>query len=439
MTATETLSAPEPLADPWSARLASLLPKNRTRRTLLYIGIGLVIVSIVRSVSNNSDDLTASGTYRSALTLAVPILLAGLGGLFAERVGVVNIGLEGMMILGTFGAGWAGWKYGPWMGILVGIAFGALGGLLHALATVTFGVDHVISGVAINLIAPGVVRFLADTAFTGQPGGAISQGPAVKGNTGKIGLPFLSGGKLFGWKSPDALVDLERKHWFLVSDAAGIVHGLTSDLAWLTVFVIILLPVLTYILWRTPFGLRLRSIGEKPEAADSLGVPVYRMKYIGLAISGGLAGLGGAFLVIETGASRYNEGQTGNRGFIGLAALIFGNWRPGGVAMGAGVFGFSEALRLRSADSVRAVLLLAVIGLVVAAIWAILQRRLVTAVLSVAFGAFFLVYYFITDKVPTEFQFMLPYLTTLIVLVIASKRLRPPAAVGKRWRKGETT
>ena len=439
MTATESFIDTRPPAERWTGRLTSALPKNRARRMLLFVTIGLLVVSIVRTVSNNSDDLTASGTYRSALALAIPILLAGLGGLFAERVGVVNIGLEGMMILGTFGAGWAGWKYGPWVGILAAIAFGALGGLLHALATVTFGVDHVISGVAINLIAPGVVRFLAATAFTGQPGGAISQGPAVKGNTGRISLPFLSGGKILGWESPDALVHLERKHWFFFSDLAGIVHGLTSDLAWFTVFVIILLPVLTYILWRTPFGLQLRSIGEKPEAADSLGVPVYRIKYIGLAISGGLAGLGGAFLVIETGANRYNEGQTANRGFIGLAALIFGNWRPGGVALGAGVFGFSESLRLRSADSVRAVLLLAVVLLVGAAIWALLQRRLVTLVFSTALATFFLVYYFITEKVPTEFQFMLPYLTTLVVLVIASKRLRPPAAVGKPWRKGDTT
>ena len=118
----------------------------------------------------------------------------------------------------------------------------------------------------------------------------------------------------------------------------------------------LLVPFSAYLLWHTKFGLRLRSVGEAPTAADSLGVPVYLMKYIGVVISGGLAGLAGAYLVLES-AGRFKEGQTAGRGFIGLAALIFGNWLPAGLAMGAGLFGFADALQLRSDDSVRALIL----------------------------------------------------------------------------------
>jgi ABC-type uncharacterized transport system permease subunit len=414
------------------------LGTGKRNLVLAMIVLAFIVVSIVRAATG-ADDLTASGTFGAGLQLAIPIGLAGLGGLFAERVGVVNIGLEGMMVLGTFGAGYFGYEYGVWWGVGFALLLGALGGLLHAVATVTFGVDHIISGVAINLIAPGVVRFLAASYFTGIPGGSISQGPTLNGDTGKVSLPVISGGDLFGWKSPDPLLWIERKEWIFVSDLAGILHGLTSDLSWLTVIVLAMVPSITYVLWRTPFGLRLRSIGEKPEAAESLGVPVYRMKYIGLAISGALAGLGGGFLVIESGASRYNEGQTANRGFIGLAALIFGNWRPSGVATGAGLFGFAESLRLRSGSSVLALLLLAAIALGGVTLLMLWRRKFVAAAMSLAFAILAAIYWSITKKVPNEFQAMLPYLTTLVVLIFASKRLRPPAAAGKPWRKGQTT
>lgn len=122
--------------------------------TYLYIAIGVIaVVSLIR-VLTGADDLTSSGTVASALTAAVPIALAGLGGLWSERAGVVNLGLEGMMVLGTFGAGYAGYQWGPWAGVALGIALGAAAGLVHAIATVTFGVDHIISGVVITLVAP---------------------------------------------------------------------------------------------------------------------------------------------------------------------------------------------------------------------------------------------------------------------------------------------
>jgi ABC-type uncharacterized transport system permease subunit len=423
--------------EPQARMRRRFLPESAAVRWMLYAAFGIVLLTVLRVITG-ADDLTDGGTFSAALLLAVPILLAGLGGLFAEQVGIVNIGLEGMMVLGTFGAGWAGYEYGAWWGVIAAFVFGALGGLLHAIATVSFGVDHVISGVAINIIAPGVVRFLAAIVFVGTSGGAITQGPRISSNTGQFSVPLLAGGDLFGWHSPDPLLNIARRNWFLVSDACDALHGLTNGVALYTILAIALVPFSAYVLWRTPFGLRLRSIGEKPEAPDSLGVNVYLMKYVGVMISGGLAGLGGGILVIEN-ARRYNEGQTQNRGFIGLAALIFGNWRPSGIATGAGLFGFAEALRLRSTDAVLAVILLAAVILALVALNSLRTRKFIAALISAAVATVLLVYYFQAKVVPTEFQFMTPYVATLLVLVFASKRLRPPAAAGKPWRKGQTT
>ena len=176
---------------------------------------------------------------------------------------------------------------------------------------------------------------------------------------------------------PDFLGDLEQKHWFLISDLAGVFRGVTSGVAIVTVLAVLLIPATYLLLWRTSFGLRLRSCGENPAAADSLGVPVYRFKYIAVIISGGLSGLGGVFLVFIAGI--YREGQTNGRGFIGLAALIFGNWRPGGLAAGAGLFGFADALQLRSRTAVVALLLLVALLLAVLAVRQILRNQVLAA------------------------------------------------------------
>ena len=431
---TDIVSAPSLVGSP---RRRFGLPRSVAARWMLYAGVGVFVLSVLRVVTGTSD-LTAGGTFSAALLLSIPILLAGLGGLFAERVGVVNIGLEGMMLLGTIGAGWAGYRHGPWWGVFFAIVFGALGGLLHAFATVTFGVDHIVSGVAINIIAPGVARFLAAIAFTGVPGGSITQGPRISSNTGQFSLPLLSGGSVFGWRSPDPLLRIERHKWFLVSDVCGILHGLTNGVALYTLLAVALVPLSAYVLWRTPFGLRLRSIGEKPEAAESLGVNVYLMKYVGVMISGGLAGLGGGILVIENGR-RYTENQTANRGFIGLAALIFGNWRPAGIATGAGLFGFTEALRLRDPNAVLAVILLVTVALAIVVAVLLRRRKYGSALVSTVVAAATGLYYWKAKVVPTEFQSMTPYVATLLVLIFASKRLRPPEAEGKPWRKGQST
>jgi simple sugar transport system permease protein len=406
-------------------------PKRRKYglREWAVIAVGvLAMISILRVVTG-ADDIASSGALAAAIGLAVPIGLAGLGGLWSERAGVVNIGLEGMMILGTWGAGYAGYQWGWGAALLGGVLFGALGGLLHALATVTFGVDHVVSGVAINILAAGVARFLSELLYTDNPaGGGVTQSPPVSSKPPSFSLPVLSSG-------PDVLGDLEQKHWFLLSDLAGVLRGVTSGVAIVTILAVLLIPATYFVLWRTSFGLRLRSCGENPAAADSLGVPVYRMKYIAVIISGGLAGLGGVFLVFIAGI--YRENQTNGRGFIGLAALIFGNWRPGGLAAGAGLFGFADALQLRSRTAVVALLLLVALLLAAVAVWQAVRRRLLQAVLAAVFAVAALVGFLTIDVLPPGIVSFTPHLTTLLVLSLASQRLRMPQADGLVYRRGE--
>jgi simple sugar transport system permease protein len=395
----------------------------------------LFLLSVARATTN-SPDVTSSGTFGAALRLAIPILLAGLGGIYAERCGVVNIGLEGMMIMGTWFGAWAGWQYGPWWGVVAGVGGGAAGGLIHAIATVTFDVNHIVSGVAINILGAGVARFLSSLVFTPDTGGGITQSPGIQGRIGKFSMPFVAGGRILGWRSPDVSGWLERHRWFFLSDVGGMVKGLTGDVSLLTILSVALVPLSAWLLWRTRFGLRLRSVGENPGAAESLGVPVYTMKYIGVVISGGLAGLGGAFLVLIS-SGIYKEGQTNGRGFIGLAAMIFGNWMPSGVAVGAGLFGFADALQLRSNKAVHALLLTVAIGLLVLAVlWAV-RRKVVRAAICAVLGSGFLVWFLTSSRVPEQFVGFTPHLVTVLVLALASQRLRAPAADGLPYRKGQ--
>ncbi|WP_324789000.1 ABC transporter permease [Streptomyces sp. H51] len=403
---------------------------GRTLGRVLLIAAGaLILVAAVR-VLTGANQLTSEGQVSAALGLAVPIGLAGLAGLWSERSGVVNIGLEGMMILGTFGAGWVGWQHSPWLGLLCGIAFGVLGGLVHAVATVTFGVDHIVSGVAINLLALGATQYLAKLFFSegkaAEAGGNPKQSPPAE-SLPNVDVPGLS----------DALHSVEQHHWFLVSDLAGILGGLVTDLSVVTLIALLLFVGSWWLLWRTAFGLRLRSCGENPVAAESLGVNVYKYKYAAVAVSGGLAGLGGAFLALVT-SHIYLEGQTGGRGYIGLAAMIFGNWRPGGLAMGAGLFGYSDALQLRNGgQTVHALLLLLVVLLAVLAGWKLYRKAVWQGVASAVTAVLVLVWYLFTDEVPGDFVGATPYVVTLLVLSLSAQRLRMPKADGLRYRKGQ--
>jgi ABC-type uncharacterized transport system permease subunit len=381
-----------------------------------------VVLSAVRTFTAGYD-LTSSGTVAAGLSAAVPIGLAGLGGLWSERAGVVNIGLEGMMILGTWGCGFLGWNHGPWAGILFGTLLGALGGLVHALATVTFGVDHIISGVAINIIAPGLALYLTKITFVHDPGGGQKQSPPIS-DAQSITLPFSH------W-----LHTIEDKHWFGVSDLAGVIGGLITNLSLVTVLAVLVVAASGWVLWRTAFGLRLRSCGEEPYAAESLGVNVYKYKYIAVIVSGAMAGLAGAALAIS--AHQFRDGQTGGRGFIGLAALIFGNWRPGMLGAGAGLFGYTDAIQLRSSSAVHALLMLLAIALLLVAAWQWRTGQRVIAIVAAVIAVLAVLWFFDTKRVPDELVGTTPYVVTILVLALASQRLRMPKADGKVYRRGE--
>jgi simple sugar transport system permease protein len=416
MSATATMT---PAGAPAPAR-----PKRRALpRLLLGLAAVILLFSVVEAVTG-ATELTSPGTIGAALGLAVPIGMAGLGGLWAERAGVVNIGLEGMMILGTWGAGWAGYQWGPWAGVGMAVLMGAFGGALHGLATVVFGVDHIISGVAINILGFGLATYLAAATFVGVPGGGTNQSPPIA-SMGTVTVPGIS----------TVMADIADQDIFFVSELAGVLAGLTTSVSYITIIAIGLLVLTWWVLWRSPFGLRLRSCGEAPYAAETLGVNVYRYKGIAVVVSGALAGFGGAYLAIVA-AQQYREGQTAGRGYIGLAAMIFGNWRPGGLAAGAGLFGYADALQLRSSAAVHALLLVGAIALGIMTVLSIRRGSMVGSIVLGAIAAGLLVWYLLTDSVPPQFAFMTPYVTTLLVLSLASQRLRMPAADGLPYRRG---
>src|SRR5690349_151452 len=387
---------------------------------------GAIALLSITSMQTGFPQLTSSGTTQTAVRLMLPILLAGLGGLWAERAGVVNIGLEGMMIMGTWGAAWAGYQWGPWAALVSAVVFGALGGLLHAIATVTFGVNHIVSGVAINLLGAGLTKYLSTLVFfplSHNP----RQSPPVQ--------PFdtYSAAGFADW-----LGELEKGQLLFISDVAGILRGLVTGVSPLTMLTILLVPLSYYLLWRTRFGLRLRSVGENPHAADSLGVKVYFHKYVAVIVSGGLAGLGGAALVLNPGQLSYLEGQTGGRGYIGLAAMIFGNWRPGGLLGGAALFGYADGLQLRSGgDTVLALLYGAVILVGVIVVVQLFRRQWIAAGLGVVGAGVLYAIYWSNDTLPSDLIPYTAHFVTLIVLAVASQRLRPPKADGQPYRRGE--
>ena len=400
--------------------------RRRVRLPYVLLAVAglLVLLSLLRIVTGTGD-LSSSGTLRATLIAAMPIGLAGLGGLWAERAGVVNIGLEGMMILGTFGAGYFGYFWGPWEGVLGAIGFGIAGGVLHAVATVLFGVDHIVSGVAVNIIALGVVQYLAVLSFSGVPGGGQTQSPRVD-DLPSISIPALA----------DPLGSLEERQWFFVSELAALLRSFVSNLSVLTLICLGLFVLTWYLLWRTTFGLRLRSVGENPAAAETLGVDVIRYKFIAVATSGAFAGLAGGFLALVA-ANGFRDGQTGGRGYIGLAAMIFGNWRPGGLLAGSGLFGYTDTLRLRGGgDSVHGLLLLVAIGLIGLALWQWRQHGRRSALVAAVLGVVVALWYVLTDSVPEDLTGMTPYVTTLLVLALFAQRLRMPAADGKPYRRG---
>ncbi len=396
----------------------------------IYALLGILLLTLVQIISD-TDRLTRVSTSREMLRWAVPIFLAGLGGLFSERAGVVNIGLEGMVILGMWFGAWGSITYGPWIGLLIGIFGGALGGLLHAIATVTFNVDHIISGVAINILAPAITRYLSDEVWASPTTSPATSTPD------RYDLPILGGGTVGGWESPDILQSVAQREWFFVSETAELLRGLTTNLHFVSIVSLLLVPFTSWLIWRTRFGLRLRISGENPNAGEAQGINIVFYKYVGVIISGGLAGLGGAFISTEL-SGLFQGGNSAGRGFIGLAALIFGNWRPGGVLFGALLFGYVFGLDLKDLDGTasHALLLVNTIVLAGVVVWALARKRISDAVLAglLGLGAFY--WWLSAEAVPGWWSNILPYVLVLLVLVFFAQRLRMPVALGQPYRKG---
>lgn len=304
------------------------------------------------------ETLAALGAIlASTLRNATPLIFAALGGVFSERSGVVNIGLEGLMLISAFaGAVGAFYSGNALVGLITALGAGLLFALIHAVMCITFEADQIISGTAINLLALGGTGFLM-VVFFGS-GGTTPRVASFE----LVRIPGLADIPVLG----PALFE-------------------QSLLVYLMYF---LVPLTFFVVFRTPFGLRLRASGEVPEAVDTAGVSVTRMRYYGVALSGMLAALGGVYLSMSL-LSAFTEGMTNGRGFIALAALIFGRWNPIGAVVAALLFGLAQAVTFRVAQ----------------------------------------------DVIPLEFVQMFPYIVTIVVLAGFGGRAIAPSALGKPCRK----
>ena len=403
-----------------ATKLKSLF-KSPARIAIFVAGLFLII-SLVESLTG-ATDISSPGTSGATLRFAIPLLMAGLGGLWAERAGVINIGLEGMMIVGTWTGAWFGYLHGPLMGFVAAAIFGLASGFFHAILTVKIGIDQAVSGLAINLIAAGGARYLSGIFFPPVGGDRTVSPPADSFPTFTIpGIaPFLE--------------SIDAKNIFFISNLAGVLHGLTKDISLVTVAFLLLVPITSWILWRSKFGLRMRFSGENPMAAESLGINVYRIRYIAVSVSGMFASLGGAYLALVA-SSVYREGQTAGRGFIGLATVIFGNWRPGGVFAGSILFGFTDALRVRQNESVMSLIVVGGIVAFVLALFYSISRRWKPAAISAVIALVTFWIHQSIDAIPQEFVTAFPYFATLIVLTYLAQRLTPPAMAGMPYRRG---
>jgi len=284
------------------------------------LGIALGYLATRSGVTKLEGVVVWSALFAAMLRYATPLTFAAIGGMFSERSGVVNIGLEGMMLMGAFFAILAADKLDSWpLGIAAALLAGALTALIHAFVSIQLRADQIVSGTAINFLALGVTGYFFIDVYgdQGTPGEGIPRIPAVD-------LGFL--GSIPG-----------------IGDFLEDVIGHLNLMVWLS---IVLLFVAYIVMFRSPIGLRIRSVGEHPRAADTVGISVYTTRYVSVMVSGMLAALGGAYLSIGFLGS-FNENMTAGRGFIALAALIFGNWRPFGAFGAALLFGFSSALAQR--------------------------------------------------------------------------------------------
>ena len=322
------------------------------------IGIGLGIL-VTRSSTANLETVFRADLIASMFVFSTPLVFAGIGGMFSERSGVVNIGLEGMMLMGAFWGVYGADKGGSWVaGVLVAMLAGGLLALVHAFFAIHLRADQIVGGTAVNFLAVGITGYFFFQLYHGQdiPIG-ISTIP-------KVHIPYL-------------------EHWRFVGPAIGRLNLMV----WLSLLLVVVAWV---VLFKTPIGLRIRACGEHPRAADTVAINVYRVRYGSVILSGILAALGGAYLSIGFGGGTFTDNMTAGRGFIALAALIFGSWRPFGTLGAALLFGFSTALAYRLP-----------------------------------------VY---SSSAATLFQ-ALPYALTLVAVAGVIGRSVPPAAVGRPYKK----
>jgi simple sugar transport system permease protein len=395
-------------------------------RTVVWLQLLLAFaaVAVLKDLAG-ATDLLSRGSVGASLRFTAPILLAGMGALWAERSGVINIALEGAMITGTWFGAWAAITFGPEAGVAVGLAAGAVFGLTLGILTVGFGVDQAMAGLALNLLAAGVTRFLSALAFEGVGTGSITRSPQVPG------LPEVSLPGAEALLEPVAASGIP-----VVTDAANVLLGLTTDLSVLTIVAFATVPVTAFLLWRTRLGLRIRFAGEAPDAEDALGVSPNLHRYMALAVSGALGALGGVYLVMVA-SSAYTEGQTAGRGFIGMATVIFGNWQALPTAIGAYLFGFTDALRTRQESTIDAVLVIGGLLLLGLVLLRLREHRRRTAAAYAGLAAACIGWFTVVGVVPVELVAYAPQITTLVVLALASQDLRPPAAIGLPYRRGE--
>lgn len=312
------------------------------------------------------------GLFVSALRAAAPLVFAALGGVFSERSGVVNIALEGIMLIGAFMAMLGShFLHNPWLGVLIGVASSVAFALLFGVIVIRYQANQVVTGVAFNMLALGLTGFLLRLIFK-----HAGQSP----NVDKLADWIIPFNRIPGLARVPALQSLVDK-WIQP------VFGQHTPPVYLAVVAAVLAH---YVLFRTPFGLRLRALGEHPRAADTVGVNVYAMRYGAVAISGALAGLGGATLSLGL-LSSFIENMTAGRGYIALAAVIFGKWTPLGSLGACLLFGFFDALQM----------------------------------LAQTLGF----------RVPRELFLALPYLLTMAVLAGVIGRAAPPAASGRPYDK----
>jgi ABC-type uncharacterized transport system permease subunit len=299
------------------------------------------------------DSVLSGDIILVTLRLAIPIILGALGGTICERSGIMNLGLEGMMLMGALGGVLGSYAAGnPWVGVLFAVIIGGVSGLLHAVLCIRFKADQVVSGVGINMVASGFTVVIVHTIWQREGmSGTVEQ-------LGNITVPFFS-------KIP-------------------VIGNLFNDQSPYLYITILIVAVAWYVMYKTKTGLRLRSIGDHPQAAETAGINVSRYRYVCVILSGILAGMGGAYLSIVQ-SNLFVQNMVAGRGFMALAANIFGGWNPVGSFVASLIFAFAQALRFNMASL----------------------------------------------KIPDQFIQMVPYILTLVVLIGVGRKAKAPEALGK--------